>query len=90
MYVGAAPASSATAAPTPTATQLDAFRAFLHHMRLSSFSIPENMSEVIQSDFVDRRQKSVGGEGMTQEDLLFRMTAARCALSLDTHSAGHI
>lgn len=35
------------------------------------------MSEVIQADFVERRQKSVAGEGMTQEDLLFRMTAAR-------------
>jgi hypothetical protein len=34
-------------------------------------------SQVIQADFVERRQKSVGGEGMTQEDLLFRMTAAR-------------
>lgn len=35
------------------------------------------LPQIIQADFVERRQKSVGGEGMTQEDLLFRMTAAR-------------
>lgn len=34
--------------------------------------------QVIQSDFVERRQASQGGEAMTQDDLLFRMTAARC------------
>jgi len=33
--------------------------------------------QVIQADFVERRQKSIGGEGITQEDLLFRMTVAR-------------
>lgn len=33
--------------------------------------------QVIQSDYVERRQKSVGGEGMTSDDLIFRMTAAR-------------
>ncbi|BGP13969.1 hypothetical protein JCM10213v2_001907 [Rhodosporidiobolus nylandii] len=32
---------------------------------------------VIQADFVERRQASQGGEGMSQDDLLFRMTAAR-------------
>lgn len=35
-------------------------------------------AQVIQSDFVERRQASQGGEAMTQDDLLFRMTAARC------------
>ena len=45
------------------------------------------MSEVIQGDFVKRRQESVGGEAMTQEDLLFRMGASRWALfsSPDRH-----
>lgn len=57
--------------------QLARFRSFLATMRNSPFTIPETMSEVIQADFVERRQKSVAGEGMTQEDLLFRMTAAR-------------
>lgn len=37
-----------------------------------------NVEQVIQSDYVERRQASQGGEAMTQDDLLFRMTAARC------------
>ncbi|GAA5996352.1 uncharacterized protein JCM10292_007553 [Rhodotorula paludigena] len=57
--------------------KLDAFRAFIAEMKNADFSIPEGMSEVIQSDFVERRQASHGGEGMSQDDLLFRMTAAR-------------
>lgn len=35
------------------------------------------MSEFIQADFVQRRRDSVGGEAMTQADLLFRMGASR-------------
>lgn len=42
-------------------------------------------TKVIQEDFVKRRRESVGGEAMTQEDLLFRMNAARYALSCAIH-----
>ena len=37
--------------------------------------------QVIQADFVERRQASHGGEGMSQDDLLFRLGAARYVLS---------
>ncbi|GAA5863858.1 hypothetical protein JCM1840_005793 [Sporobolomyces johnsonii] len=66
---------STTAAPQ--SDKLEAFRSFLSTMKAAEFTIPEEMSEVIQADFVERRQQSHGGEGMSQEDLLFRMTAAR-------------
>ncbi|GAA5862180.1 hypothetical protein JCM8547_007765 [Rhodosporidiobolus lusitaniae] len=62
---------------TPSKEKLDAFRFFIATAKHSHFSIPESMSEVIQADFVERRQASQGGEGMSQDDLLFRMTAAR-------------
>lgn len=75
MYVK--PGKDVKQLPPPSETQLANFRAFLSTMRNSAFTIPDTMSEIIQADFVDRRQKSVAGEGMTQEDLLFRMTAAR-------------
>ncbi|CEQ39904.1 SPOSA6832_01455 [Sporobolomyces salmonicolor] len=68
---------STTAAPS--SDQLDGFRSFLSTMKAAEFTIPEEMSEVIQTDFVERRQQSHGGEAMSQEDLLFRMTAARYA-----------
>ncbi|BGP38039.1 hypothetical protein JCM10450v2_001972 [Rhodotorula kratochvilovae] len=66
--------------PASTQTEkakLDQFRAFIAQAKQAEFSIPEGMSEVIQSDFVERRQASHGGEGMSQDDLLFRLTAAR-------------
>ncbi|KAI5479566.1 hypothetical protein MNV49_003303 [Pseudohyphozyma bogoriensis] len=75
VYVHPAKDFSSPAAPTPA--KLAAFRSFIRTMKHVDFTIPEEMSEVIQADFVDRRQKSVGGEAMTQEDLLFRMGAAR-------------
>ncbi|GAA5874258.1 hypothetical protein JCM3774_000922 [Rhodotorula dairenensis] len=72
------PAASSSKQPVrPDASKLDRFRAYVATMKHSSFSIPAEMSEVIQSDFVERRQASQGGEAMTQDDLLFRMTAAR-------------
>ncbi|GAA5888198.1 hypothetical protein JCM6882_000317 [Rhodosporidiobolus microsporus] len=72
------PASSANPAPEqPTKEKLEAFRSFISTAKHSTFSIPEDMSAVIQADFVERRQSSQGGEGMSQDDLLFRMTAAR-------------
>ncbi|GAA5978846.1 hypothetical protein JCM11641_003584 [Rhodosporidiobolus odoratus] len=61
----------------PSKAKLEAFRSFLATMKHSPFSIPEQMSEIIQADFVERRQASQGGEGMSQDDLLFRMTVAR-------------
>ncbi|GAA5975722.1 hypothetical protein JCM21900_006293 [Sporobolomyces salmonicolor] len=66
---------STTAAPS--SDKLEGFRSFLSTMKAAEFTIPEDMSEVIQTDFVERRQQSHGGEAMSQEDLLFRMTAAR-------------
>ncbi|GAA5836579.1 hypothetical protein JCM5353_003723 [Sporobolomyces roseus] len=59
--------------------KLTAFRSFIHSTKHSRFSIPPSMSDVIQSDFVSRRQSSHSGGGgaMTQEDLLFRMTVSR-------------
>ncbi|GAA5833275.1 hypothetical protein JCM11251_005191 [Rhodosporidiobolus azoricus] len=72
------PCTNATSAPVrPAKEKLDAFRSFISNAKHSSFSIPEDMSSVIQADFVERRQASQGGEGMSQDDLLFRMTAAR-------------
>lgn len=47
------------------------------HAEQNSIDV-SSRAQVIQSDFVERRQASHGGEGMSQDDLLFRMTAARC------------
>ncbi|GAA5927019.1 hypothetical protein JCM10213_005555 [Rhodosporidiobolus nylandii] len=71
--------SSSTPSPaaSPSKEMLEAFRSFISTAKHASFSIPDEMSEVIQADFVERRQASQGGEGMSQDDLLFRMTAAR-------------
>lgn len=71
------PVANFEPAQAPDEDKLDRFRDFLATFKHAEFNIPPEMSEVIQADFVERRQKSVGGEGMTQEDLLFRMTAAR-------------
>ncbi|KAG0665895.1 hypothetical protein C6P46_005989 [Rhodotorula mucilaginosa] len=71
------PTSSSGQPVRPDASKLDQFRGYIAAMKHSQFSIPAEMSEVIQSDFVERRQASQGGEAMTQDDLLFRMTAAR-------------
>ncbi|GAA5883357.1 hypothetical protein JCM16303_006707 [Sporobolomyces ruberrimus] len=65
---------------SPSEEELNRFRSFLQDAKYSQFSIPPSMSDVIQSDFVERRQSShAGGSGgaMTQEDLLFRMTVSR-------------
>ncbi|ORY61928.1 mini-chromosome maintenance replisome factor-domain-containing protein [Leucosporidium creatinivorum] len=80
------PTSGLAVSPPPSAEKLEAFRSFLAKMKASDFTIPPEMSEIIQADFVERRQKSVAGEGMSQEDLLFRMTAARL-MALSTGSA---
>ncbi|KAL8292985.1 hypothetical protein RQP46_000679 [Phenoliferia psychrophenolica] len=57
---------------------LSAFRSFLATQKDAEFlPLPADMSEVIQGDYVKRRAASVGGEAMTQEDLLFRMGASR-------------
>ncbi|GAA5977961.1 hypothetical protein JCM10908_004177 [Rhodotorula pacifica] len=77
VYVRPQTSSSAPRSTRPDASKLDQFRGYIAGMKHSSFSIPPEMSEVIQSDFVERRQASQGGEAMTQDDLLFRMTAAR-------------
>ncbi|GAA5901458.1 hypothetical protein JCM8208_001808 [Rhodotorula glutinis] len=65
------------ASSAPSAAKLDRFRSFIGEMKHAEFRIPEGMSEVIQADFVERRQASHGGEGMSQDDLLFRLGAAR-------------
>ncbi|GAA6059426.1 hypothetical protein JCM10212_003658 [Sporobolomyces blumeae] len=69
--------STDEALAAPSREQLDRYRSFLSCAKHASFTIPPEMSDVIQHDFVERRQASQGGEGMTQEDLLFRMTASR-------------
>ncbi|GAA6026949.1 hypothetical protein JCM8097_005989 [Rhodosporidiobolus ruineniae] len=61
----------------PTEEKLDQFRSMIAGAKHSAFSIPPEMSEIIQADYVERRQASQGGEGMSQDDLLFRMTASR-------------
>ncbi|BGP22901.1 hypothetical protein JCM10295v2_001792 [Rhodotorula toruloides] len=72
------PATDAKASTSrPDKAKLDQLRSFISAAKYSTFDIPEGMSEVIQSDFVERRQASHGGEGMSQDDLVFRMTAAR-------------
>ncbi|BGP30158.1 hypothetical protein JCM10296v2_001910 [Rhodotorula toruloides] len=76
VYVKPATDSKASTSQ-PDKAKLDQFRSFISAAKYSLFDIPEGMSEVIQSDFVERRQASHGGEGMSQDDLLFRMTAAR-------------
>ncbi|GAA5929302.1 hypothetical protein JCM3775_002304 [Rhodotorula graminis] len=65
------------ASSAPPQAKLDQFRSFIDEMKHAEFSIPEGMGEVIQTDFVERRQASHGGEGMSQDDLLFRLGAAR-------------
>ncbi|GAA5835425.1 hypothetical protein JCM9279_004537 [Rhodotorula babjevae] len=65
------------AAAALSSAKLDQFRSFIGEMKHAEFNIPEGMSEVIQADFVERRQASHGGEGMSQDDLLFRLGAAR-------------
>ncbi|KAK4053744.1 hypothetical protein OIV83_001400 [Microbotryomycetes sp. JL201] len=75
------PVSNDCQLSSPTADQLERFRAYIAGAREADLNIPEEMTEVIQADFVDRRQKSVGGSGMSQEDLLFRMTVARLMAS---------
>ncbi|GAA6056399.1 hypothetical protein JCM3770_000683 [Rhodotorula araucariae] len=70
-------ANPAPASTQPDKAKLDQFRAFIAEMKQADFTIPEGMSEVIQADFVERRQASHGGEGISQDDLLFRLTAAR-------------
>ncbi|GAA5991954.1 hypothetical protein JCM5350_001318 [Sporobolomyces pararoseus] len=65
---------------TSSKEELDRFRSYIQTVKYSEFSIPPEMSDVIQADFVERRQSShSGGTGgaMTQEDLLFRMTVSR-------------
>ncbi|GAA5900559.1 uncharacterized protein JCM6883_002882 [Sporobolomyces salmoneus] len=61
--------------------ELRRFRTFIQKVKYEEFSIPPEMSDVIQADFVSRRQASHSGGGtsgaMTQEDLLFRMTVSR-------------
>ncbi|GAA6044679.1 hypothetical protein NBRC10513_004549 [Rhodotorula toruloides] len=76
VYVKPATDSKASTSQ-PDKAKLNQFRSFISAAKYSTFDIPEGMSEVIQSDFVERRQASHGGEGMSQDDLLFRMTAAR-------------
>ncbi|POY76677.1 hypothetical protein BMF94_0269 [Rhodotorula taiwanensis] len=71
------PEASGVERPKIDEAKLDRFRSYISTMKHAPFSIPAEMSEVIQSDFVERRQASQGGEAMTQDDLLFRMTAAR-------------
>ncbi|CDR48017.1 hypothetical protein NBRC10512_002616 [Rhodotorula toruloides] len=77
VYVKPAATDSKASTSQPDKAKLDQFRSFISTAKYSTFDIPEGMSEVIQSDFVARRQASHGGEGMSQDDLLFRMTAAR-------------
>ncbi|KAM0792235.1 hypothetical protein ACM66B_004930 [Microbotryomycetes sp. NB124-2] len=79
VYVQTESSEAQTSAATPE--QLGRFRSYIARMREAELTIPEEMTEVIQADFVDRRQKSVGGNGMSQEDLLFRMTVARLMAS---------
>ncbi|SCV69116.1 BQ2448_2136 [Microbotryum intermedium] len=73
----------------PDESKLMRWRSFLHEFKHGSFNVPEHMSELIQADFVERRSKSVGGQGMTQDDLVFRMTASRLmALSFGKNELG--
>ncbi|KAK4058932.1 hypothetical protein OIO90_000378 [Microbotryomycetes sp. JL221] len=73
---------ASTNCASPSEKQLGQFRSFINETRAKDLLIPQDMTEVIQSDYVERRQKSVGGNGMSQEDLLFRMTAASEAVRL--------
>ncbi|KAM0754043.1 hypothetical protein T439DRAFT_378137 [Meredithblackwellia eburnea MCA 4105] len=70
--------------PTPTPEQLSSFRSFLSTQKNVKYEpLDPDVSEVIQNDFVERRQNSVAGQGMTQDDLLFRLGTSRLlALSL--------
>ncbi|GAA5953960.1 hypothetical protein JCM3765_000708 [Sporobolomyces pararoseus] len=80
VYVEPSKTSSAPRQRSSSKQDLDRFRSFIQTVKYSDFLIPPEMSDVIQADFVERRQSShSGGAGgaMTQEDLLFRMTVSR-------------
>ena len=77
VYVHPSPSFTPHPSP-PSATQLASFRSFLATQKYAEYlPLPAEMSEVIQADFVKRRQESVGGDAITQEDLAFRMNASR-------------
>ncbi|KDE08024.1 hypothetical protein MVLG_01726 [Microbotryum lychnidis-dioicae p1A1 Lamole] len=89
VYVQPQTTTSTFKVPQVSQVKLFEWRSFLHTFKHASFSVPESMSETIEADFVDRRSKSVGGQGMTQDDLVFRMTASRLmALSFGREELG--
>ncbi|SCZ97665.1 BZ3500_MvSof-1268-A1-R1_Chr4-3g07350 [Microbotryum saponariae] len=89
VYVQPQTTTSTLKVPEISHVKLSEWRSFLHTFKHDPFSVPESMSETIQADFVDRRSKSVGGQGMTQDDLVFRMTASRLmALSFGREELG--
>ncbi|KAF0431049.1 putative alanine racemase-domain-containing protein [Gigaspora margarita] len=58
---------------------LSEFRIYLSTLRCAEYSIPENVSEHIQNEFVNQRKNAskTGQPLVTQADLLLRMTLAR-------------
>ncbi|ORX91169.1 hypothetical protein K493DRAFT_317462 [Basidiobolus meristosporus CBS 931.73] len=58
---------------------LEKFRAYLMAFRHTDYNIPEHISQVLQEDFVKRRQEAyaAGQELMSQGDMLFLLTLAR-------------
>ena len=89
------PAATTPAAKQPSSAQLAAWRAlFLAHSSSASssraepesvFEVTSEMSDYIQSDFVERRQR----KEVDQDDLVRRMTVARLlCLSLGRRELG--
>ncbi|KAK9721279.1 hypothetical protein K7432_003543 [Basidiobolus ranarum] len=58
---------------------LDKFRLYLMIFQHIDYSIPEHVSQILQEDFVKRRQEAyaAGEELMSQGDMLFLLTLAR-------------
>ncbi|KAI8091541.1 mini-chromosome maintenance replisome factor-domain-containing protein [Thamnidium elegans] len=65
----------------PSNETLDTFRQFIHSAKYSSYDIPEQVSEYIQTRFVNERKAATESktELPTQEELMLRMNLARLA-----------
>ncbi|KAI7895518.1 putative alanine racemase-domain-containing protein [Mucor mucedo] len=63
----------------PTDETLDRYRQFIHSAKYASYDIPEQVSEYIQTSFVNERKAATVNktELPTQEELMLRMNLAR-------------